>query len=98
MLSGNLKCSGLQLLMQITIKTVPWMSTGQKMQNIGGFYRKVHNFLMVVILSKTYHISYKLVSNEYLKVKKFLPQIRVRYPIFYNKGEINLLFWLVIQK
>ena len=29
------------------------------------FYRKVHNFQMVITVSKTSHISYKLVSTEY---------------------------------
>ena len=45
---------------------VPWMPVGQKMQNIVvGVYRIVHNFLMVVIVSRTYHINYKKVSYEY---------------------------------
>ena len=29
------------------------------------FYRKVHNFQMVIVVSKTSHICYKPVSTEY---------------------------------
>ena len=29
------------------------------------FYRKVQYFLVVIIVSRTYHINYKLVSDEY---------------------------------
>ena len=29
------------------------------------FYRKVHNFLMVIIVSRTYHNCYKRISNKY---------------------------------
>ena len=33
------------------------------------FYKKMHNFLMFIIVSRTYHNSYKRGSNKYRKVE-----------------------------
>ena len=49
------------------------MTVGRKMQDIVVvFYRKVHTFQMMINVSKTSHISYKMVSTEYYKVGNVL--------------------------
>ena len=51
---------------------------------------KMHNFIMVIIVSRTYHISYKRISNEYWNVENvFLKHIL--FLIFGNKGEKTLI-------
>ena len=64
---GNCGCFKLQIQTQITPRIVPCMREGRKMQNIE-FYRKLHSFQMVIIVSRTSHISYKFVTTEYCKV------------------------------
>ena len=44
--------------------SIPYMPVGSKLQNIG-FYRKVHNFQMMINVFKASNISYNLVSIEY---------------------------------
>ena len=63
--SGDYDCFKLQIQMQITYLMVPCMLAGWKMKTIVVvfFYRKVHNFQMVITVSKTSHIIYKLVST-----------------------------------
>ena len=55
--------------------TMLWMPVGRKMQNTV-FYRTVHNFLMVILVSRTYHISYKWVSNKFLKVEHVFLKVK----------------------
>ena len=58
------------------------------------FYRKVHSFQMVIILSRTSHISYKRVSTEYWKVKN----VFIKHILYFWYFNINLNFWVEILK
>ena len=76
--------------MQITYWMVTCMPVGRKIQNIV-FYRKVHNFQMVITVSKTSHISFKLVSTEF-------PQAHCMFLIVRSKGAINMNFGMQFRK
>ena len=62
--SGNCDCFKLQIQFKTTYWMVPCMPVDGKMQNIA-VTEKLHNFQTVITVSKTSHISCKLVSTEH---------------------------------
>ena len=75
---------GYSFFMQITHSTVLWMFIGGKMQSNGGgggSYRKVHSFLVVIIVPRTYHSSYKSIQMNIERLN-CVPQTNFMFLIF----------------
>ena len=82
--------------MKITYWMVPCMPVDQKIQNIA-FTEKLHNFQMVITMSKT---SYQLQTgfNRTLKGSKCIPQTHCMFLIIKSKGAMNVIFWVEFRK